>query len=328
VYAAGASTSVVARPAKCAPGLTASASDDDVYQGDAVTVSGTLTRDVGGVDLPVAGASVPVRLTYPYGTGTKVLVLGTAKTLADGSWSLPVKPTRNGNLSAALVASPSYLGTSVDLGPLTVRMPSSTLTGSVDRTAAAYGEPVVVTGQLLRSAAGAESGVGGSTVSVKVTPSGGKAVVVGTARTLADGSYRVSLPLKVTGAMSVSFAGSTVLPAATADVDQVVAAAWGTAVTLSGTRTVTTTGTTAQLAGTVTRSYGGTTGPAKGLRLKVWFTPAATGVPVLASTVTTTTTGRFAVRLTVKAAGSYTAAVSGVAGHADSTSEGYPVTLG
>jgi hypothetical protein len=276
----------------------------------------------------VAGASVPVRLTYPYGSGTKVLSLGTAKTSADGTWSLTTKPTRDGVLSAALAASTSYVGTSVDLGSVTVRMPESTLTASVDRTETAYGEPVVVTGRLVRDAGGVEAGVGGSTVSVKVAPQTGKAVVVGSGRTLADGSYRISVPLKVSGTMSVSFAGSTVLPAATAMVGPVVASSWGTSVTLAGTKTVTSTGTTVQLAGAVARSYAGTSSPAKGLRVKVWFTPSTTGVPVLVSTVTTTSTGTFGARLYPKVAGSYTAAVSGVVGYTDSTSPTVPVTLG
>jgi hypothetical protein len=79
------------------------------------------------------------------------------------------------------------------------------------------------------------------------------------------------------------------------------------------------------LTGTVTKSYGGVTVPGKSLRLKVFFTPTSTGVPVLVASPTTTVSGTFAAKVYPTVAGSYSAALAGVTGHADATSNAVPV---
>src|SRR3712207_7022976 len=61
-----------------------------------VKVTGTLTRDVGGAAVSVGGASLPVTLSYPSGTTTRTVTLATAKTAADGSYTVAVKLTEIG----------------------------------------------------------------------------------------------------------------------------------------------------------------------------------------------------------------------------------------
>src|SRR6478735_8996989 len=198
VFAAGTSATVTATPAKCTLGLDAAASDDDVYQGDPVTVSGTLSRTVGGEDVGVAGVSVPVKLTWTEGSASKSLALGTVKTLTDGSFTAAVKPTRSGHLGVAVPAAASWSAVSADLGSLIVRTPTTELTGAADAAAVGYGGTVRVAGRLTRTAGTSTTGVGAASVTVKVLASGARAATtVGTARTLADGSYSLAVPLRL-----------------------------------------------------------------------------------------------------------------------------------
>ena len=83
------------------------------------------------VSLPV---TVTTTTTTNGKTTTKVASLGSAKTLADGSFSLAVKPTMSGLLKVALAGSASYNAThrrsSATLG---VSTPTTELTGDVDQ---------------------------------------------------------------------------------------------------------------------------------------------------------------------------------------------------
>ena len=321
-YAAATATSVVASPGKCSPVLTGSATASSVYYGDTITVSGTLTRDVNGAAVPVSGASLPVRTSYVVSGVTKVLALGTAKTLADGSYSLSVKPTVSGALSVALLGSAAYDATSAALGNVTVNVPTTDLTAAVDKSDVGYGDPVVVTGRLTKTAGTVTSGVPSATVGVKVTAPGRTATVVGTARTLADGTYRVSLPLRLSGEMTVVYGGAAGLPADSVSLGAVVAGTWSTAVTMSGAPY----STGFQLSGGVTKTYGGSTVPAGATRVKIYFTPSSTGLPVLVTSATTTTAGVWSARVYPSVSGRYQAVVSGLVGYADSSSGTFSVT--
>ena len=321
VYAAGSATPVATVPGRCAPVLTGAANVEEVYYGDPVTVSGTLTRAVDGVTVPVGGVSLPVTLSYRSGTTNKVVTVGTAKTSADGSYTVAVRPTVTGALAVALVGSTAYTATSVPLGSVVVKLPSTELTATVDRTEVGYGDPVTVTGRLTKTAGELTTGVVGATVTVKVTPTGKAPATVGSGRTLADGTFRISVPLKLSGALSVTYAGAAGLPADSVVVGDVTASTWATAVSLSGTPA----GTAVVLSGTVTKSYDGVTAPAKSLRLKVYLTPSATGVPVLVTSPTTTTSGTFSAKVYPQVAGSYTAVLTGITGYSDATSNAVSV---
>ena len=327
-YAAAAPVSWDAVPGRCAPVLTGVRNADQIYHGEPVTVSGTLTRPVDGRSVPVAGASLPVRLVHRSGTTTRVLTLGTARTAADGSYSLVVKPTVSGSVSVVLPASTAYLPAAVELGDLTVHANATDLTATVDRTDVGYGDSVLVSGRLTKTSGLLTTGevtsnLGAAAISVRVTAPGRKAVVVGSGRTLSDGTFRIVLPLRLSGTMDVVYAGAAGLPADTVTLGEVTSGTWSTAVSL---RPVS--GAQPPLTGTVTRTYAGVTEAAKGLRVKLYFTPTSTGVRVLATTVTTTTSGGFVAKLYPSVNGTYTAVVSATAGYADATSDGVAVTAG
>jgi hypothetical protein len=326
-YATATATALTVSPGRCSPVLEGEANRTAIYHGETVTVSGTLTRSVDGAVVPVSGASLPVKLTYASGTTTKVVTLATAKTLTDGSWTAAVKPTASGDLSVALAGSASYAATTTQLGALAVHLPSTELTAAVDRTEVGYGDPLVVTGRLTKTSGALTSGsvvsnVAGATVTVKVAAPGKSAVAVGSGRTLADGTFRLSVPLRTSGTMTVVYAGATGVPADSVDLGAVTASPWTSAITVTGAPY----STGFQLTGTVTKSYGGATKAAGGVRVKVYFTPTATGVPVLVTSVSVNTSGSYAARVYPRVSGSYQSSVSGVAGYTDSTSGTFSVT--
>jgi hypothetical protein len=307
--------------------LTGSADKSAVYYGETVTVSGTLTRVANGTTVPVAGASLPVKLSYVASGATKVVTLGTAKTLVDGSYSLPVKPTLDGDLSVSLAASSAYNTAAVQPGSVAVHVPTTDLTAQVDKTDVGYGDPVVVTGRLTKTAGALTSGavtsaIAGASVAVKVTAPGKTAVTVGSGKTLADGTFRVSVPLRVSGAMTVLYAGAAGLPADSVTLGSVTSGPWASAVTISGAPY----SSGFQLSGGVSKTYAGTTSPAGAVRVKIYFTPASTGVAALVTSVTTNATGSYIARVYPSVSGSYKAVVTGVVGYADSTSSAFSVS--
>lgn len=110
--------------ARCSVALGAALSTTTARRGDVVTVTGTVTRVVGGTRVPVAGVSVPLTLAVTSVSGgrtsTKVTSLGTARTGADGAWSLATRPSASGVVRAAVAASASYEATSAEAGTVTV----------------------------------------------------------------------------------------------------------------------------------------------------------------------------------------------------------------
>ena len=322
-YAAATSASRTAVPGRCTTSISGSAGATEVDHGAGVTVSGLLTRAAGGTQVPVSGASVPVTLVYTEGGTTKSTALGTARTAADGSWTLVVKPLRSGTLRAALLASTAYTAASVDLGAVTVWPAATELTASVDRTDVGYGSNVVVSGRLTKTphSTGAPVGLGSAALKVTVRTASGTTTTVGSGTTKADGSYAVTVPLKVSGTLSVGYAGAAGLPADSVDLGAVTAGTWQTALTLG----VRVDGTVRVVSGVLTRSYGTVTQGAPSVRVQVRFTPAD-GTATTTVTATTTATGAYTSRLTSTKAGTYTAVVSGVAGYASATSAGVRVS--
>lgn len=328
VYAAATPATQGTSVATCAPVLDAEASTLTPWYGDPVTVSGTLTRVVAGEDVPVALASLPVTVTSTSvvngKTVTKVTSLGSAKTAADGSFTLTAKPIVSGTLKVALATSASYTGTAVTLGDLTVRTPTTALTGAVDRTDVGYGQTVAVTGRLTK-ATGSTVGVSGATVSVRVTTDAGRVTQVATGRTAADGSYSVPTVLKVSGELSVAFAGAAGLPAATADVDEVTAGTWTTALsTPTATPSTSTPAKPVVITGALSRTYGSTTESARG-SLTVAVAPTTGAVGTVK--VTTAANGTFTLKVAPKVTTTYTVRLVGLAGHADTAATPVTVTV-
>ena len=325
-YAASASSKQTAVPAKCTTTLTGTAGTTDVDHGSGVTVSGLLTRAAGGTQVPVSGASVPITLGYVENGVTRSVALGTARTVADGTWTLVVKPLRTGTLRAALPASAAYTAAAVDLGAVTVHAATTDLTAAVDRTDVGYGSSVVVTGRLTKTpwSTGLPVALAGAAVKVTVTTATGTTTTVGSGTTKADGSYVLTVPLRASGTMTVAYAGAAGLPADSVVLGPVTAGAWSTELTLR----VAVDGTARVLSGTVTRTYGTVTQVAPSVRVQLRFTPADGTAPTTVASPTTTATGAYTARVTPTRNGTYTALVSGVAGYQNATSVGVPVTVG
>ncbi len=326
VYTAGTSNAVAVSPAQCSPVLTATTSSHAIYLGDAVTVAGTLTRDLDGEDVPVSGASLQVRFTAS--TTGRTTTVGSPRTAADGNWTVDVKPTVSGTLSVLLPGSASYVTTGVDLGSLTVTPPATTLTGAVDRTDVGYGSSVTVTGTLLRVAGGSTTGAAKKAVSIMLaTPDRPTPLRVGHATTDADGRFVATFPLKASGTLSVSYAGSSLQPAATTGLGDVTVGSWSTSLSVEGSAASLPARGALTLTGALTRSYGDVTEGPKGVRLQVWFEPADGGPATLVSTRTTTTDGVFSARVVPRATGTWSVTLSTVAGYADAVSPSWVATV-
>ncbi|MFL6171549.1 MAG: hypothetical protein ACJ716_01535, partial [Marmoricola sp.] len=299
-----------------------------VYYGDPVTVTGTLTRQVGGATVPVAGASLPVKLTSVSGTTTKVTSLGSAVVAADGSFRLALKPTATGTLSVELVGTAGYSATKLDLGHVTVTLPETDLQATAAPTDVGYGGSVTVTGSLRRDAGGTLTSLTGATVTVKVRTAGATtATSVGTAKVVADGTFAVVVPLKLSGAMTASYAATAGQPAANVDLGTVTAGTWTTVVSASASASHVALAGSVLLTGSVTRSYGGTTSTAGAVRVSAYFTPAG-GTATLVSAVTTTAAGAFSLKVLPKASGTWTVRVTGVAGYGEASSDPMVVSVG
>lgn len=325
VYAAATPVSLVAAPARCTTSLTAAVSDDTVYYADPVSVSGRLSATAGGAAVAPSGATLAVRLTTPAG---KVLTLGSARTAADGSYSVTVKPTATGTVGVSLLATPAYTASTAVAGTVDVAVPSTLVTGAVDRTDVGYGGTVKVTGTLRRDAGGVVTPLAGKAVVVSVTPPGGAAVRVGSGTTTTSGAFTASVALRVSGVLSVSYVGTTGQPAAKTDVASVVAGTWTPALTAATSSSSVVLGGSVSVTGSVTRTYQGVTGPASGLRVKVSFRATGSTTTTVVASATTTTSGTFTARVYPKASGTWTVSVSAVAGYADATSAALPVSVG
>ncbi len=328
VYAAAVPATVTATPSKCTVALSAAKDVGAVYYGDPVTVTGTLTREVGGATVPVIGASLPVRLTAVVGTVTKVLALGNAITAADGSFRLAVKPTMSGTLSVEILGSAGYVAAKVGLGTVTVSIPQTAITASAAPTTVGYGGNITVSGTLRRDAGGVITALAGSSVSVTVTKPGSTATRVGTAKVGTDGTYSVAVPLKISGALAVAYAGAAGQPAATATVGAVVAGTWSTALSATASAGHVASGGSVTLTGTLTKSFGGGTLPAGAVRVSAYFTPSGSSTATLVSGVSTTAAGTFSLRVLPKATGTWTVRLAGVTGYADASSAAMSVTVG
>lgn len=322
VYAASNLASLVATPARCTTSLAATADEEDVYYGDPVTVSGQLSAASAGTPVAAAGVALTVKLTKADG---KVLTLGSTKTKADGGFSVVVKPTASGTLTVSLAATTGYEAASVTVGPVTVALPATRITGAVDPADVGYGGAVRVTGTLERVVEGVATPLGGKAVGVYVTPPGGTAVKIGQATTTATGTFSVAPALKVSGVLSVSFAGITGQPAASAEVGAVVAGTWTTALTASASPTSVPAGTAVTLTGVVSKTYDGADQPAVGVKVSVYFQASGATSPTLVTSTTTKTGGTYTARAYPRSTGTWTVKVLPVAGYAGSAAA--PVTI-
>ncbi|MET3960159.1 hypothetical protein ABIE44_000093 [Marmoricola sp. OAE513] len=325
VYAAGTSPTLDAVPGTCATTLTAAADKLSTYYGDPVVVTGRVTRVVAGRTIGVGGLAVPVRQTV-VGTTTKVTTLATATTTADGTYAVTVKPVASGALTAEIPGSTAYAARSTSIGTAQVAVPATTLTGAVSADDVGFGTPVTVSGQLNRVAGSSTTGIKGS-VAVMVTAPGKAAVRIGSATASTTGAYSVAVPLKISGVLSVVYAGAAGQPAVTTVVGPVTAGTWTTQLTAAASSTSIGLGGTTTLTGTVTKTYGGRTLPAPALRISFFFVPGGSTTRSLLGSATTTTAGTFSARVAPKSSGVLSLLLAAVPGYTEASGGPFPITV-
>ncbi len=178
----------------------AASSTLSTYYAAPVVVSGTLRRDEGGDLGPVAAGRVQVSLLRP-GT-TTATVLGTATTDATGAWSLTVKPTVGGALSAVYAGVTGQPAARTAIGDLSVASWTTTTTMTATPAATTQGGTVSVTGSVTRTGGSLTQPAPSLAVKVYLQPAvGGAEVLVGSGTTRADGTYTVAARPTQNGAL-------------------------------------------------------------------------------------------------------------------------------
>ncbi len=326
VYAVATSPQLTAAPGTCTPTVTGSLDRTSTYYGDPVTVTGTATRLVGSTSVPIVGLVVPVKLTSTVDGVTRVTSLGSTTTAADGSYHLVVNPVASGSLGIQTTASPAYAATSFTLSQLQVALPTTRLTGAVDKTDVGYGSPVVVSGRRDRVAGTAVTPAKGS-VSLTVTPDTGPAVRIGSATVATTGAWTTTVPLTVSGTLAVSFAGVPGQPAASTTIGPVKAGTWTTSLTSAASSMRVGAGTSATVTGTLTKTYNGVTAPAAGLKVLVRFGPAGSVPSTQIGSAITSATGAFSARITPTASGLLAIVFAAMPGYAESSTTPFPIEV-
>jgi hypothetical protein len=319
MFNAGSASTVAATPARCTVSLSAVPSATTRWYGETVTVTGSVTR---GDDIPVVGASVPVTVTTSAG---RVLTLATATT-STGTFTTSFRATTSGRLGAAVTGTVGLAPTTADLGDLTVNVPTTALTAAIDRTDVGYGTTVTATGSLTKTAS-TTGPVPSASVSVKVTAPGRSPVVVASGVTKADGTFTIPFAAKLSGEVSVVYAGAAGMPAASDVADSVTVGTWTPAVTLASSASSVVLGGSVTLTGEVHRSYGGTTELARSVRVQLVLTPSNGTAPVLLTAVSSTSTGTYRATAYPRVSGTITAVITGVVGYSNATSTGVAVTI-
>jgi len=325
MFLASSATRVAATPVRCTASLTAASSADTLWYGETVSVTGTVRRTVATADdTTVSRVAVPITVRNP-DTG-RTVVAATALTSTTGSFSATFRATTSGRLAASITGTAGLLATSADLGDLTVRIPTTDLTSSLDRTDVGYAGTVTVSGSLTKTAA-TVGPLGSASLQVRVTQPGRLPVTVATGLTRADGTYTIPFLGKLAGDVSVVFGGAAGLPAATATAGALTVGTWSPSLTLASSTSAVTLGGYAVMSGTATRTYDGTTEPARSLRVSLFLTPTGGGAPVLLTAVTTTSTGTFRANAYPRTSGTVTAVVTSVTGYDNATSAGVPLAI-
>jgi hypothetical protein len=252
--------------------------------------------------------------------------MASATTSTAGTFTASFRATTSGQLGAAVTGTTGLAPTTADLGDLTVNVPTTSKTAAVDRTDVGYGSTVTATGSLTKTA-GSTGPVPSASVSVKVTAPGRTPVVVATGVTKADGTFTIPFLAKVSGELSVVYAGAAGLPAASAVADSVTVGTWTPSVTLASSASSVVLGGAVTLSGEVHRSYGGTTELARAVRVQLVLTPSNGTAPVLLTAVSSTSTGTYRATAYPRLSGTITAVITGVVGYSNASSTGASVTV-
>jgi len=321
-FAAGVAATLPVTVLKCSPTVTGSADRTSSYYGDPVTVTGTLTRSGPSGSVPLAGAGVQVTELV---NGRSVL-LGSTSTGTDGSITAVVRPTATGTLGLSLPASASWTAATAVLGPLTVQLPTSTLTATADRLDVGYADPVTVSGTLTRDAGGTVTGAARSVVSVRSTSAAGVVSALGSATVSAAGSWTVTVRPHTSGTLAAVFGGAPGLPASSAVIGALTVGTWTSGVSLTSSLSQQLAGLSVPVSGNVSRTYGGSTSGAPSVTVGIYLLNTVGGSTLL-RTVTTNATGAFSTTVAPLESGTLVAGLTRVAGYTDAQSSGVAVTV-
>ncbi|SDJ04845.1 hypothetical protein SAMN05444157_1461 [Frankineae bacterium MT45] len=306
---------------KCSPTVTASADKSASYYGDAVTITGTLTRPGSSQSIPMAGVGLAV--TEPI--NGKTVAIGSAVVAADGTYTAVVHPTVSGTITVSLAGGTAWNATSAVAGTVAVSIPTTSLSATADRSQVGYGGPVLVSGVLYRNAGGTVTGATTGSISIRLTPSSGPVLVLGAAAVAKDGTWKATVLPKVAGTISAVFLGVAGLPAASATVGAISVGTWDTGVTVSATANQVA-GVLNTVTGTMTRSYAGSTISAPGLPVRIYLQTTA-GATVLVGSGTTNAVGGYAVRTYSQENGTLVAKFAGATGYAQADSSAFAVDV-
>lgn len=318
----------------CTPSASASTDASAAWYGDVIHVSGSVTRTLsdGSTENPLADLPVTVVLQKPSVTVNgktttpgPITVASTTTSLA-GTITASFKATTAGTLTLKTKASTGAALATVNLGGLTVSVPSSALAATAATTSVFYGQPVAITGTLHKLAA-TTTGLYKASVALTVLPPGAtKATSLGSAITKSDGTFAPNTVPKVSGELWASYSGATGLTGTKIDIGPITVNSWTSAVTLNTSATSVVKGKSITVSGAVTRTGGGSSGAAPSVAVRIVLTPT-TGTPVVLTTLTTNSAGAFSHGVVPKVSGTITARIVGRPGYTDASSTGKSITV-
>lgn len=321
-FAANPGVSLSVTATKCVATLTGAADRSSSYYADPVTVTGMLTRDANGQQVPLSGAAVQLLETV----AGRAQLLATVTSGSDGSVKAVLHPVASGTLSLQLPATTGWSAVSAAAGALTVLTPSTAITGTANLTDVGFGDPVLLSGTLTRIAGAVTTGLSPASVLIRSTPVSGPAVVLGSATVASNGTWTSTVRPRVSGELTASYAGGPGLPATSVDVGPLTVGTWTSAVSLTVQLAQQQAGAANKVTGTVTRSYHGTSGPAPSVPVGIYL-QTTTGSSLLLATLSTTATGSFTGYLAPSENGTLVARIVSLPGYTNADSATSPVSV-
>lgn len=189
-----------------ATALTASIDRAAVGYGTPVTASGTLLKTADS-ELPVAGATVSVRVTAP---GRLPVTVASGPVRSDGSYSVTFPARLAGDVSVVYAGAAGLPAASDDAGALVVGAWTPSLTVASSTSTVALGGTVRLTGTVTRAYGGASGPAPSLRVALVLTPAnGGTPVVLTYASTTSTGAFGATTYPRLSGTVTAVVNGVT-----------------------------------------------------------------------------------------------------------------------
>ena len=268
--------------------------------------------------LPIKG--VAVKFTTQTGTALPVTVSSAVSdTSGTAGGKFIAQPTTLAASTTAVGAFDTGVAAHVTVSTHTC---TTALTATLDPASSYYADPVVVSGVVTR-----DSGLPlyNATVSITELTTAGKVVSLGSGRSLADGSYRVTVKPTVSGTLRAGVAATTGWIAATATAAALTVSIPDTVFTASKDTGNVGYGSPVTVTGTLARSAGGVVTPLSGT-VKITLT-AGSSAPVVVGTGSASN-GAWRIAAKPLASGTLTALYAGVTGQPAARVDLGQVTVG